>query len=584
MAINIKFNNADYTVEESAIAGAKSLLKTHLTTVMNGSGASVKFDGTNYSLSSDKLNAAKDSFAAYLQSIVTTGAGTEIIMDGVKYNVNSSRLSTAISNMANALAGLSGGGSTEGDKWIVLTPEIELPFVYDEYYGGAYVSEIYPAPFGISIGNTYKIIWDGIEYICVAQNMDAYAPGAIGLGNLTAYGGEGNDEPFVIGYAQADGNAGFLLGAFDNNPTHTIGVAVKYNYAGDWFVLVNSTELQFAYNEFFDLYLNSDIEATFEIVPDKTYKIVWDGVEYICKAQDLKASGIYAVCLGNLIPFGGVGQGEPFIVAYMDDGILIGALDDGNSHTIELYVDKSDDLIFNTSLNFILDEDLGVYTSIVNADFELIGGKTYDVNWNGTLYQNISAYEILYQENYYTYIGNGAPYGFPGNNEPFILLDPVNSVDGTIKSFASLVPVDGPVEVSIQKVYTIAENIGREKIIIAPTVLQGMQQISDEKFNKNLIEMSSAIHFRCGKKYIVVLDGMEYECEAEEYWPDGEGEGKMFARFIGNGSLISNTFNDNLLPFCVYVTNLFNIHGIYTKSDYSGKEFALYTTAENMII
>lgn len=103
-----------------------------------------------------------------------------------------------------------------------------LVFEYNSNYG-LHIAELMPSPMTVEIGKTYKVNWDGITYICTAQDMSAFEPGAIGLGNLTQFGGSSNGEPFIIGYLKVNEVfAGMLIASFDSEKAeHYVGLAYK---------------------------------------------------------------------------------------------------------------------------------------------------------------------------------------------------------------------------------------------------------------------------------------------------------------------------------------------------------------------
>ena len=74
---NISFNGKNFFINESSFATAYAELKSHLSTVMNGTGATITLDGITYNIDATKLTAAEDSFAAYLDTI---GGGDEPII------------------------------------------------------------------------------------------------------------------------------------------------------------------------------------------------------------------------------------------------------------------------------------------------------------------------------------------------------------------------------------------------------------------------------------------------------------------------------------------------------------------------
>ena len=46
--INISFNNKNYNIDKSSFSTSIDTLKSHLSTVMNGSGSVITFDGVSY--------------------------------------------------------------------------------------------------------------------------------------------------------------------------------------------------------------------------------------------------------------------------------------------------------------------------------------------------------------------------------------------------------------------------------------------------------------------------------------------------------------------------------------------------------
>ena len=63
--IKIPFNNTDYSIDESALSSATENLKSHLQTVMNGTGAVINFGGVSYNVDQTKLSEATNNFVAY---------------------------------------------------------------------------------------------------------------------------------------------------------------------------------------------------------------------------------------------------------------------------------------------------------------------------------------------------------------------------------------------------------------------------------------------------------------------------------------------------------------------------------------
>lgn len=111
--INIPFDNTNYSVDEASLAAATTALKSHLSTVMNGAGATITLDGTAYGVDSAKLSAATNAFVSHLGTIA--GTGKKVIVGGVEYSVDAAKMAATITDMHTALSGLQSGGSS-GDE------------------------------------------------------------------------------------------------------------------------------------------------------------------------------------------------------------------------------------------------------------------------------------------------------------------------------------------------------------------------------------------------------------------------------------------------------------------------------------
>ena len=74
----------------------------------------------------------------------------------------------------------------------------------------------------LTVGDTYLVSWDGTVYTCIAQDASILMEGAVCLGNATALGLSGDDEPFCAAYLQG----GFSVVALtDTEPTeHTVRI------------------------------------------------------------------------------------------------------------------------------------------------------------------------------------------------------------------------------------------------------------------------------------------------------------------------------------------------------------------------
>ena len=115
--LNIKFNNADYQIDESALSSAATELKSHLSSVMNGSGATINFGGTTYNIDSTKLSTARDALIAHLGTV--SGNGYKVVVNGAEYSVGSGKVAGAVAELETILGDLH---SEDGDAVATLAP------------------------------------------------------------------------------------------------------------------------------------------------------------------------------------------------------------------------------------------------------------------------------------------------------------------------------------------------------------------------------------------------------------------------------------------------------------------------------
>lgn len=106
---NILFNNTEYIISESDLAPAISQLQSHFSTVMNGTGATIKLGGTSYGIDSAKLSAATNEFITNLETI--SGDGMKVVIGGVEYGIDSTKVAGVIAELHEVLGGLQSGGS-----------------------------------------------------------------------------------------------------------------------------------------------------------------------------------------------------------------------------------------------------------------------------------------------------------------------------------------------------------------------------------------------------------------------------------------------------------------------------------------
>lgn len=116
-------------------------------------------------------------------------------------------------------------------------------FTRDPNYGmfTAYENPI----FTLTIGKTYTVFWDDEDPVeCIAQDASTIMSGAVILGNASAFGLSGNNEPFIIAVINGMGIQYFALTDTEEGGSHKIKIkqyvdgyhVIKDEYApkSDW--------------------------------------------------------------------------------------------------------------------------------------------------------------------------------------------------------------------------------------------------------------------------------------------------------------------------------------------------------------
>lgn len=109
----ILFNDELFNISEAALNAASERIIRVLSSVMNGTGATINFGGTIYNIDSTKLSTVTNSFVSHLGTV--SGSGMKVSVGGVEYNIDSSKMSNAVSQLHTVLSGLQSGEN--GDRY-----------------------------------------------------------------------------------------------------------------------------------------------------------------------------------------------------------------------------------------------------------------------------------------------------------------------------------------------------------------------------------------------------------------------------------------------------------------------------------
>lgn len=206
-------------------------------------------------------------------------------------------------------------------------------------YAGFYLDSSYGVySYGVSIsysfmvGETYIVRWDGIEHTCIAQDASILMSGSVILGNASAFGLSGNNEPFIIASIEGVGSNFYSLTDRQDGGSHSVQISKNAT-------LAHQIDKKFIPIPFFGKENNIILEGTFQdtkydadgdgigdtwynqaiiadssdstLVVGETYTVVWNSIEYRC--QCIEFMGMPAV--GNTIAVGDGDNGMPFAIA-----------------------------------------------------------------------------------------------------------------------------------------------------------------------------------------------------------------------------------------------------------------------------
>lgn len=319
---------------------------------------------------------------------------------------------------------------------INIFPETTFPsdqFILDNEFN-FYLKNVQPAPFQLITGNKYKIIWDGIEYECSAQDVSAVIPGSMALGNGSAFGFEGNNEPFIIQYISGYDSVNFVS-LTDTEPTeHTIAIFEDIGEKGK----VEKT-LTFAEDTMFgtSAMLGTGESDNLVAITEEPYTITWDGQQHTLYGTYLPLYG--ALAFGNLsiLNTSYENTGESFLIACA--GKTFGALttETGNTHTIGIFVEvpQFETIIDNTIYSEFQEIASGAYYLLSNQVLNIVKDKVYYVYWDGVIFK-VTGESTIFDGVTTNYLGNSSitdNESTDESSEPFVIASVTTGSSGETK-------------------------------------------------------------------------------------------------------------------------------------------------------
>lgn len=270
--------------------------------------------------------------------------------------------------------------STKGGSWKTIIENQTVTCVQENETS---YSAIDPFSLTLTIGDTYKVIWDGTEYecICVADGGAPY------IGDIEVSSGniEGASIPFLIGVM------GATVFVYGSEGDHTVEIQqpgevinhIKPKYIKDMYYteqegkdVLPSQDLEFV--SIGDNMYQYPGDSLFGIEPDKIYEVTWDGTTYECVGvKFVPEPGFEINYIGDLYIAEGVSNAgrEPFFIYdVLNEGMgAIATLDTSATHKVSI---KLKDIIHQIDVKYIptvvmlpayTDDDEGKVLKIVNG-------------------------------------------------------------------------------------------------------------------------------------------------------------------------------------------------------------------------
>ena len=420
----------------------------------------------------------------------------------------------------------------------------------------------YTYPFGLQEGHTYKVIFDGKEYISTAK-LDENSWVVIG-----DYLEETKDHPYG-GLCLPGGAATFShADGVDNVNGSAVGKTVTlgvYELVEEIKTIepkflpegIGYTEMSVLFPEAQIETIDPDTEGAPMLVPNfipvagNTYQVKWNGTVYTCTANIVEQDGMSGVVIGNMAALGGVNSGEPFVMAYSEtetEGATMAmSLDGSTSATVEIkgeVIHTIDPKFLPEGIGYtegsvifpeatVTGADIGLpYPAIELPDLVIEEGKTYNIKWNGTVYTRTAIVEDMDDNQHIVYVGNRKGfYGVEDSGEPFCVVSG-GVLIFTDDSTSATVEIDTKTVHKIDPRY-LPEGIGyAEGGVIFPEA-----QLPVENEAEGYMVVPGFIP-EVGQTYEVKWDGTVYTCTAA-----------TVESYVALGNL---TGDNNGVPFVIF--------------------------------
>lgn len=476
--------------------------------------------------------------------------------------------------------------------------------------------------YGISVDTTAEMLnfwhqtnkkdvlveFDGETYSCTPQYVEAVD--GMMIGNCSAFGGTGNNEPFVISItANGTERSLWLIGALADSfaTEHTVRIYQMtdedvYNIKNEHLSILDcikgASEFEYLPQTTFT-YDPSSGDTVDEIYSNKeTYDkfmantapitVLFDDIPYVCEVQHDPQGFSYIGNASGLI--GGIGNNEPFLITciYSLNGDthnyeyawVVIVLQDSvvTEHTIKIYQDATPDnyVLKNEHLSILnyteasetdilAEQDVeftyaseigGAFAQVLTTLTALVENEIYVVVLDGTEYV-CTAYKPDVEGFTDVVIGNVAIQGLsPDTGEPFMAgIVPYDT------SYCLQILVNDTADTTHKiRIYQKADDkytIKNEHLSILNHIEssetdiiaeQDIEFVYDSGASMGYVVPVSAASVVEGNVYIVIFDEVKYRCIAFTH-PDGAS-----GTFIGNAAYVAAS-SDTGEPFIATISS-----------------------------
>lgn len=197
---------------------------------------------------------------------------------------------------------LGGNGSSNTNSGYNVTKQTVTLFndtIETQESGGIYQAEIENIDFDLIAGESYTVVFDGTSYT-VKATVSPYDEDDVLLGEINGSGPSFETYPFAIMWRAEEGEKGMLL-ATPTEGSHTVEIkheeetmtttpefksavdsVTGYSISEEGETLFDGTiQTESSYGSFYGI-----ITPTITFVEGDTYKVTFNGVEYICKCSE----------------------------------------------------------------------------------------------------------------------------------------------------------------------------------------------------------------------------------------------------------------------------------------------------------